>query len=129
MGTSSMTSHSVQEASLSSQLTVAKHVYRLDTGTIGPVTTMSSFKNSFGEVSSSLLGFIVSSIMLTSTLGSLFAGALSDNLGRPRAIAIGSLLYALGAGLESAAVNLVMFVVGRCVVGFGEGLFLSTLVV
>ena len=102
---------------------------RLDTGTIGPVTAMPSFTTSFGEISPSLLGFVVSSVLLSATIAALFAGALSDKAGRPRAIAIGSLTFALGAAIEAAAVNLVMLIVGRFVVGLGEGLFLSTLIV
>ena len=102
---------------------------RLDTGTIGPVTAMSSFKSSFGDISSSLLGFVVASIQLTSTVASLFAGSVSDGLGRPRSIAIGSLLFAVGAAIEAGAVSLAMLVAGRCVVGFGQGLFLSSLLV
>ncbi|MCJ1248378.1 hypothetical protein MMC30_005595 [Trapelia coarctata] len=101
----------------------------LDTGTIGPVTAMPSFFDSFGIQSSSLTGLVVSSILLPATFASLFAGALSDSLGRTRAVAIGALFFAIGAALEASAVNLGMLIAGRCVVGTGEGLFLSTLVV
>lgn len=101
----------------------------LDTGTIGPVTTMPSFADSFGVLSSSLTGLVVSSIMLPATFASLFAGALADSLGRTRAVAIGGLFFAIGAALEASAINLGMLIAGRCVVGIGEGLFLSTLVV
>jgi MFS family permease len=101
----------------------------LDTGTIGPVTTMPSFTDSFGVLSSTLNGLVVSSILLPATFSSLFAGAIADSLGRTRAVAIGALFFAIGAALEASAVNLGMLIGGRCVVGLGEGLFLSTLVV
>ena len=101
----------------------------LDTGTIGPVTNMPSFSDSFGILSSSLNGLVVSSILLPATVASLFAGALSDSLGRTRAVAIGALFFAIGAALEASAFSLGMLIGGRCVVGIGEGLFLSTLVV
>ena len=90
---------------------------------------MPAFKSTFGTLSSSLEGIVVSLIMISATLLSLFAGALSDNFGRTRSLAVGSLLFALGAAVEAAAVTLGMFIIGRCVVGFGEGVFLSTLVV
>ena len=90
---------------------------------------MPAFKSTFGPLSSSLEGFIVSSILISATLVSLFAGAISDSFGRTRSLALGSLLFAMGAAVEAAAVNLGMFITGRCVVGFGEGVFLSTLVV
>ncbi len=101
----------------------------LDTGTIGPVTTMPSFTDTFGELSSFLHGLVVSSILLPATFASIFAGALSDSLDRTRAVAIGALVFAIGAALEASASNLGMLIAGRCVVGIGEGLFLSTLVV
>lgn len=101
----------------------------LDTGVIGPVTTMPTFTDYFGHLSSGEHGIVVSSLLLSATIASLFAGSLSDTLGHPRAIAIGSLVFAIGAALEAAAKNLVMFIIGRIVVGIGEGLFLSTLVV
>lgn len=103
--------------------------HRLDTSTIGPVIVMPSFTASFGSLSSSLQGIIVSSILIPATLVSIFAGAVSDRLGRTRSLAIGALLFALGAAIEAAAVTLGMFIAGRCVVGLGEGLFLSTMVV
>ena len=90
---------------------------------------MPEFASAFGEISSSLEGIIVSSILISATFVSLFSGALSDSLGRTRCLAIGALLFAMGAAIEAAAVHLGMFIAGRCVVGFGEGMFLSTLVV
>ncbi|MCJ1365610.1 hypothetical protein MMC16_004735 [Acarospora aff. strigata] len=101
----------------------------LDTGTIGPVTAMPSFADTFGVLSPSLHGLVISSILLPATFTSLFSGALSDSLGRTRAVAIGAIFFAIGAALEASAFSIGMFIAGRCVVGIGEGLFLSTLVV
>ena len=101
----------------------------LDTGTIGPVTVMASFTDTFGALSASLHGLVISSVLLSACVASLFAGAISDSLGRSRAIAIGALVYAIGAALEAGAVTLVMLIVGRLIVGAGEGIFLSTIVV
>jgi MFS family permease len=101
----------------------------LDTGVIGPVTTMASFEFTFGNLPSALHGIVVSCLLLAATFASLFAGALSDRFGRPRAIAIGCLTFGIGAAIETGASSLDMFIAGRCIVGVGEGLFLSTLVV
>ncbi|EED20163.1 hexose carrier protein, putative [Talaromyces stipitatus ATCC 10500] len=87
----------------------------LDTGVIGPVTVMSSFTATFGEISFSLQGLIVSCVLLSATFASLFSGTLSDTLGRTRALAAGALVFGVGAVIEA--------------IGAGEGLFLSTLVV
>ena len=101
----------------------------LDTSTIGPITTMPSFTDMFGSLSPAVHGIVISSVLLPATVASLFAGAIADGLGRSRAISIGTLIFAIGAALEAAAPNLGMFVAGRCVVGIGQGVFLSTLVV
>lgn len=101
----------------------------MDTGIIGPVTVMKTFVSYFGPQSPSVHGLIVSSILLPAAVSSFFAGRMTDLLGRPKGIAIGALVFGIGAALESGAVNIAMFVVGRCVEGIGEGLYLGTLVV
>ncbi|PWY85182.1 MFS general substrate transporter [Aspergillus eucalypticola CBS 122712] len=85
------------------------------TGIIGPVTVMNSFVSQFGSQSSTVHGLI--------------AGHLADKPGRPKGISIGALIFAIGATLEAAAVHIGMFVVGRCIEGIGEGLYLGALVV
>lgn len=83
----------------------------------------------FGPLSASLQGFVVSSLLIPATITALFAGAISDSLGRTRALAIGALLFAIGAALEAGAVDLAMLIIGRCIVGVGEGVFLSAMIV
>lgn len=102
---------------------------RLDTGVIGPVTTMPGFTDHFGELSSTMRGIVVSSVLLSATLASLFSGTLSDTMGRTRAVGMGSAVFGIGAALEASASNIGMLIAGRLIVGIGEGLFLSTLVV
>ncbi|RWA12675.1 hypothetical protein EKO27_g2413 [Xylaria grammica] len=104
-------------------------VFGLDTGTIGPVTTMSSFKATFGELSPTLHGIVVSSVLLPGAITALITGVLADRYGRTRIIAAGSLIYGVGATLETASMWLAMFIVGRLIKGVGEGLFLSTVYV
>ena len=103
--------------------------FSLDSGAIGPVTVMKSFTDTFGELSASQHGLVISSILISATVASLFAGAMSDSLGRSRAIAIGALVFAIGAALEAGAMHLAMLIVGRLIVGAGEGIFLSVIVV
>ena len=101
----------------------------MDTGIIGSVTVMKSYISEFGEQSATIHGLIVSAILIPATLSSCFAGRVADVLGRTKVIAIGALIFGIGAALEAAAVSIGMFVVGRCIEGAGEGLFLGTLVV
>ncbi|KAK9788909.1 hypothetical protein SCARD494_09425 [Seiridium cardinale] len=74
-------------------------------------------------------GVIVSSILLPGALAALIAGILADRYGRTRMIAIGSVVFGIGAALETASFRLAMFIVGRLIKGAGEGIFLSTVYV
>jgi sugar porter (SP) family MFS transporter len=104
-------------------------LFGLDTGCIGPITTMPTFLDSFGPLSSTIHGILVSSILIPASLTSFFAGNVADYLGRISTCSIGGLVFAAGTALEAGAQNLAMLFVGRCITGVGEGLFLSTLVV
>lgn len=102
---------------------------RFDTGTIGPITTMPQFYITFGNLSATVHGLVVSTILIPAAISSFFGGHLANAVGRPRATAIGAGVFGLGAAIECASVKLAMLIVGRAVKGVGEGLFLSTLVV
>ncbi|KAL4935370.1 hypothetical protein BDV06DRAFT_234367 [Aspergillus oleicola] len=101
----------------------------MDTGIIGPVTVMDSFVKQFGNQSATVHGLLVSAILIPAAISSFFAGYLADKFGRPKGIGIGTMIFGLGAAIEAGAVHVGMFVVGRCVEGIGEGLYLGTLVV
>ena len=101
----------------------------MDTGVIGSVAVMKSFVSDFGTQSAIVHGLIVSSILIPAAVSSVFAGRVADVLGRKTTIAVGALIFGLGAALEAGAVALAMFVTGRIIEGFGEGLYLGTMVV
>ncbi|KAF1967064.1 putative MFS sugar transporter [Bimuria novae-zelandiae CBS 107.79] len=104
-------------------------LFGLDTGTIGPVTAMSQFTDTFGVLSATMHGLIVSCILITGALASFMAGHLADTVGRPLGMGIGAAVFGAGAALEAGAVHIGMLFVGRLITGVGEGLFLSTTVV
>ncbi|KAF2146546.1 uncharacterized protein K452DRAFT_323716 [Aplosporella prunicola CBS 121167] len=104
-------------------------LFGLDTGTIGPVTSMASFKSSFGSLSPTLHGVVVSSILIPAALSSLITGNVADLYGRPRTIMVGATIFGIGAAIEAAANSLGAFIAGRVITGLGEGLFLSVLTV
>jgi MFS family permease len=99
------------------------------TGSIGPVTVMPQFKDAFDPISPTLQGLIVSAILITASIASLVAGPLSDKISRTRTFALGGLIFAIGSMVECASFVLPMLIVGRCIAGVGEGLFLSTITV
>lgn len=104
-------------------------LFGVDTGIIGPVTVMEYFKQSVGNPSPTIHGLIVSSILIPAAISSFFAGRLADAFGRRWGIAVGSLIFAIGAALEAASLHIGMFVAGRVIEGIGEGLYMGTLVV
>lgn len=97
-----------------------------DTGSIGAVLSMDQFTNVMGTLSSTLVGFTVSLIMLAGAVPSVFAGWLADHHGRLRTIMLGTILFAAGAVLQATATRLAQFLAGRTLAGLGEGVYLST---
>jgi sugar porter (SP) family MFS transporter len=90
---------------------------------------MTSFADTFGHLSSTIHGVVVSSILIGGTASGLFAGNISDIYGRTTTIAAGALIFGIGATLECTAFQLGQFIAGRVLAGIGEGVFLGNLVV
>lgn len=107
-------------------------VFGFDTGSIGSITTMPHFVAHFsktGALSTTVQGLIVSAILITASMASLVSGPLSDHISRTRTISLGGFIFAAGSVISCAANALPMLLVGRCIVGIGEGLFLSAVTV
>ncbi|KAL0944615.1 MFS sugar transporter [Colletotrichum truncatum] len=101
----------------------------LDTGSIGPVTTMPSFRKTFGDFSPTMHGVIVSSVLIPGALSALVSGVMADRFGHVRLFALGAFIYGCGTGIECASPILGVFVLGRLIKGIGEGMFLSNVYV
>ena len=108
---------------------VADSVCSMDTSIIGPVTVMQQYKDVFGTQSAIVHGLVVSTILIPAAISAFAAGHVADALGRAKTIALGGLIFGTGAALESGAMHIGMFVTGRIIKGFGEGLFLGNLTV
>jgi len=67
------------------------------------------------------LGWMVSSLSLTATIGMLVAGPLSDRLGRRPVLRIAAVLFAVSAIASAVAPGYVALVVARMLGGFGVG--------
>ncbi|MFO7846009.1 MAG: sugar porter family MFS transporter [Balneolaceae bacterium] len=67
------------------------------------------------------LGWAVGSLTLTSTLGMLFAGPLSDRLGRCTTLKIAAVLFAISAIASALAQTFWFLVIARMLGGFGVG--------
>ncbi|KAJ7827616.1 general substrate transporter [Mycena olivaceomarginata] len=104
-------------------------LWGFDTGSIGPITVMPQFENQFGSVSATVQGLLVSSIIATAALSSLFSGALSDRISRTYTISLGAFVFSVGCTIACSATALPQLFIGRCIAGFGEGIFISSITV
>ncbi|MBV8682367.1 MAG: sugar porter family MFS transporter [Caulobacteraceae bacterium] len=64
---------------------------------------------------------VTSYVTLGALVGSFIGGALSDLIGRKRAMLVAGLLFVLGAAMQWSAPGALILVVGRFVVGVGVG--------
>ena len=67
------------------------------------------------------VGWAVSCLALTSTLGMFVAGPLSDHIGRRPVLKIAAVLFAVSAVTSAIAVDFVSFVLARMLGGLGVG--------
>lgn len=67
--------------------------------------------------------------MLTGAFPSFFAGQMADKLGRLPVVSMGAAIFAIGATVEASSFHLAMLLVGRALCGFGEGMWISNIVV
>ncbi|KAI4604897.1 hypothetical protein J4E83_010945 [Alternaria metachromatica] len=98
-----------------------------DTGSVGAVTEMPSFTHTFGHLTPTMRGFTVSLIMLCGAIPATVAGYLADRFGRLRIIIVGAILCTIGCVLECAASHLSLFLVGRALMGIGQGFALTNI--
>ncbi|KAJ7068220.1 general substrate transporter [Mycena amicta] len=104
-------------------------LWGFDTGSIGPIIVMPQFEKQFGSISATVQGLFVSSIIATAAFSSLISGALSDRISRTYTISLGALVFSIGAVIACSASSLAQLFIGRCVTGFGEGIFISSITV
>ncbi|KAK7056853.1 hypothetical protein VNI00_002570 [Paramarasmius palmivorus] len=95
----------------------------------GPISVMPQFEAQFGVLSPTVQGLLISCILITASLSSLFAGPLSDHISRTYTIGIGGAVYAAGSAIGASSMRLPQLFVGRCIAGVGEGLFISSITV
>lgn len=67
------------------------------------------------------VGWSVSCLTLTATLGMMISGPLSDALGRKKVLLLSAVVYAISAILSAVATSFSFLVVARMIGGFGVG--------
>ena len=101
--------------------------FSYDTGSIGAITEMPTFRSRISALTPTLRGLTVSLLLLAAAPPSLFAGLLADKFGHLAIVLLGAIFFTIGTVLEAGAVNLAMLLMGRSLVGIGEGLYLSNM--
>lgn len=102
--------------------TTGSLIYGYDSGIISTTLGQKTFPSYFNYPSDNLTGAIVSTYSGGQGIGNLAGGYLGDKLGRKRTIWLASTLALIGAILQTGAVNIPMFLVGRIIAGFAIGL-------
>ncbi len=102
--------------------TTGSFIYGYDSGIISTTLGQKTFPAYFHHPSDNLTGAIVSTYSGGQGVGNLLGGYLGDRLGRKKTIWLASTLALVGAILQTAATNIVMFLVGRILAGFAIGL-------
>jgi MFS family permease len=88
---------------------------------------MPSYTGTFGHLSPTMRGFTVSLIMLCGAIPATIAGYLADRFGRLRIMIAGAVLCTIGCVLECAAFHLWLFLIGRALMGIGQGFALTNI--
>jgi MFS family permease len=103
-------------------------IFGYDTGLGGGVLAVHSFQEQFGLLQengkpvpnlASLQGYIVSILQGGAFFGALFGAPIEDRLGRKKALFVGSIVFLIGAVIQTACFgSLDQFYVGRLVSGW-----------
>ena len=73
------------------------------------------------ELTKIQVGWAVSCLALTATLGMMVSGPLSDRMGRRPVLKIAAVLFALSAVASAIAPDFLLFIIARMIGGFGVG--------
>lgn len=102
-------------------------LFGYEQGVCSGILTFVTFNKYFHNPNATEIGLIISILEIGAMVSSLMVAKLSDKFGRKRTILIGTLVFIVGGTLQSFAVNLYVFSVGRVFSGIGVGI-LSTMV-
>ncbi|PAK84235.1 sugar porter family MFS transporter [Lentilactobacillus parakefiri] len=93
-------------------------LFGFDTGIISGASPLIESNFNLGTEQT---GFIVSSVLIGSSVGALSIGSLSDKFGRKRLLILASILFLIGSGLSMFAQGFVSMVIARIILGFAVG--------
>ncbi|KAF8626585.1 hypothetical protein AX15_004786 [Amanita polypyramis BW_CC] len=109
-------------------------LFGYDTGVVSGIIAMDDWLRAFGHpsaaadgtikyaISSPTQSLVVSILSAGTFFGALFAAPLADYFGRKWSIVFACLVFSVGVAMQTAAVHIPLFVVGRVFAGLGVGL-------
>ncbi|XP_073150728.1 sugar carrier protein A [Henckelia pumila] len=116
---------------------VGGSLFGYDIGISGGVTSMDGFlekffpevyrnkkhahENNYCKYNNQKLAAFTSSLYLAGLVSSLVASPITRRFGRRGSIICGGISFMIGAALDASAVNIVMLILGRIMLGFGIG--------
>ncbi|KAL1968639.1 hypothetical protein VTN77DRAFT_1465 [Rasamsonia byssochlamydoides] len=113
-------------------------LFGYDTGNINGILAMQQWKDTFStgyinpttglpDITAAQKSLIVSILSAGTFFGALSAAPAADQIGRRWGLISACCIFILGVTLQTAAAGIPLFVVGRCLAGYGVGM-LSTLI-
>ncbi|TPX40513.1 hypothetical protein SeMB42_g05967 [Synchytrium endobioticum] len=106
-------------------------LFGYEVGVVDQILLMNSFQDYFLESrdhdhEAEINGNVSSVFLVGAIAGSIMISFLADFLGRKKSILIGCCLFCIGAGVQTASLNLPMLYAGRIVGGSGVGVLSTT---
>lgn len=117
--------HKVKIHLIASHVSLAGLLYGLDTGFVGPITTMPQFTEQFGVMSAGVRGIFISIFLVAAAVASIANGVVSDFISRKWTISLGAAVSLGGCVISFFGKSLAQMFIGRVVYGIGTGLAFS----
>ncbi|KAF9894942.1 hypothetical protein FE257_004564 [Aspergillus nanangensis] len=96
-------------------------LFGYDQGVMGVIVADERWKDLMKPKNSWVTGAVVSMYDVGCFFGAMSTGSLSDRYGRERMLAIASVVFIIGAVIQSASYTIVQIIIGRIVLGYGVG--------
>ncbi|KAI5969106.1 hypothetical protein CANMA_001859 [Candida margitis] len=101
--------------------TVAGLMFGFDISSMSAFIDAKPYGKFFNHPGSTLQGFITASMALGSIFGSIASSFVSEPFGRRLSLMICSLLWMIGAAVQSSSQNVAQLIIGRIISGLGVG--------
>ncbi|CAD1810152.1 High-affinity glucose transporter 1 [Candida parapsilosis] len=101
--------------------TIAGLMFGFDISSMSAFIGSDPYKNYFNTPGSTIQGFITASMALGSIFGSIASAFVSEPFGRRLSLIFCSLLWMIGAAVQSSSQNRAQLIIGRIISGWGVG--------